>query len=111
MFVKVLSSGQLIYIHDLHLYIIIIARLSTSDVSAHITEDKMVAADENINNTPEQSLGNDPKKKHNHDCKSFKRKAQREIACLNLEIEMVNFRIEYIEHLINFFDSKLGDQM
>jgi len=35
--------------------------LSTSDDSTQITENKMVAADENIN-TPKELLENDPKK-------------------------------------------------
>ncbi|CAI6372944.1 unnamed protein product [Macrosiphum euphorbiae] len=68
----------------------------------------MVAADEN---TPKQLLENDPKKKHNHDCQEFKKKAEEEIARLRLEIEKINFRINNIEHLINYFNSKkLGDQ-
>ncbi|KAF0719541.1 Uncharacterized protein FWK35_00027509 [Aphis craccivora] len=106
----------IVFILSLRLYII--ARLSTSNDSIQIEENKIIAPDKNV--SPKNVLDTDPKKKNNHDCNNIKQKAEQEIANLKLEIEKLNFRKNNMDFLLNYFNSKntkysskdvkLGDQ-
>ncbi|KAL4154188.1 hypothetical protein QTP88_002021 [Uroleucon formosanum] len=94
------------------------ARLSTSGDSIQITENKMIAADENI--LPKHWIMTQKIYKNNHDCNNFKQKAEQEIVNLKLEIEKLSFRKSNMDLLLNHFNSKnipnsskgvmLGDQ-